>query len=133
MAGDDPVRSTWSEDEQAPAAGHEPDTSRSGGDPGYLTVTGQAAGEDGSVAAIIGGLPAVGGSARIPAPRWTSAAPAWLRSRAAHPARPAARTRAAAESRPAEDGPGHDSAPGACPRGVPETSGRPGTPGTVAA
>ena len=32
-------------------------------DPGYLTETGQAAGEDGSVAPIIGGLPAVEGSA----------------------------------------------------------------------
>jgi hypothetical protein len=30
---------------------------------GYLTETGQAAGEDGSVAPIIGGLPAVEGSA----------------------------------------------------------------------
>ena len=33
------------------------------GDPGYLTETGQAAGEDGSVVPIIGGLPAVEGSA----------------------------------------------------------------------
>jgi hypothetical protein len=32
-------------------------------DPGYLTGTGQAAGEDGSVAPVIGGLPAVEGSA----------------------------------------------------------------------
>jgi hypothetical protein len=32
-------------------------------DPGYLTETGEAAGEDGSVAPIIGGLPAVEGSA----------------------------------------------------------------------
>jgi hypothetical protein len=43
--------------------GHEPDTSLSAEDPGYLTETGQAAGEDGSVAPIIGGLPAVEGSA----------------------------------------------------------------------
>jgi hypothetical protein len=63
MTGNDPIRSTWSEDEQAPAPGQEPDTSQSAGDPGYLTETGQAAGEDGSVAPIIGGLPAVEGSA----------------------------------------------------------------------
>jgi hypothetical protein len=41
----------------------EPDTAQQGEDPGYLTETGQAAGEDGSVAPIIGGLPAVEGSA----------------------------------------------------------------------
>jgi hypothetical protein len=33
-------------------------------DPGYLTETGQAAGEDGSTAPVIGGLPAVEGPAR---------------------------------------------------------------------
>ena len=32
-------------------------------DPGYLTETGQAVGEDGSVVPIIGGLPAAPGSA----------------------------------------------------------------------
>ena len=32
-------------------------------DPGYLTRTGEAVGEDGSVVPIIGGLPAVEGSA----------------------------------------------------------------------
>jgi hypothetical protein len=32
-------------------------------DPGYLTETGQAVGEDGSVVPIIGGLPAAEGSA----------------------------------------------------------------------
>jgi hypothetical protein len=63
MTGNDPARSTWSEDEPAPSPGQEPDTARSAGDPGYLTETGQAAGEDGSVAPIIGGLPAVEGSA----------------------------------------------------------------------
>jgi hypothetical protein len=63
MTGNDPTRSTWSEDEPAPLAGQEPDTAPSAGDPGYLTETGQAAGEDGSVAPIIGGLPAVEGSA----------------------------------------------------------------------
>jgi hypothetical protein len=63
MTGNDPIRSTWSEDKPAPPPGQEPDTSPSAGDPGYLTETGQAAGEDGSVAPIIGGLPAVEGSA----------------------------------------------------------------------
>ena len=41
----------------------EPGTSQPAEDPGYLTQTGEAAGEDGSVAPIIGGLPAVEGSA----------------------------------------------------------------------
>ena len=49
--------------------GHEPDTSLSAEDPGYLTETGQAAGEDGSVVPIIGGLPAVEG------PAWDIGAP----------------------------------------------------------
>ena len=39
-------------------------------DPGYLMETGEAAGEDGSVVPIIGGLPAVEGSA------WDIGAPA---------------------------------------------------------
>jgi hypothetical protein len=48
----------------------EPDTSRPAEDPGYLAETGEAAGEDGSVVPIIGGLPAVEGSAwDIGAPR----------------------------------------------------------------
>jgi hypothetical protein len=63
MTGNDPIRSTWSEDEPDPPPGQEPDPARSAGDPGYLTETGQAAGEDGSVAPVIGGLPAVEGSA----------------------------------------------------------------------
>ena len=52
---DDPARSIPPElqpAEQEPAE-----------DPGYLVETGQAVGEDGSVAPIIGGLPAVDGSA----------------------------------------------------------------------
>jgi hypothetical protein len=40
----------------------EPDASQPAEDPGYLIQTGEAAGEDGSVAPIIGGLPAVEGS-----------------------------------------------------------------------
>ena len=47
MANDDMTGSTPPEEE----------------DPGYLTRTGEAVGEDGSVAPIIGGLPAVEGSA----------------------------------------------------------------------
>ena len=64
MTGNDPVRSTWSEDGPAAVPGQEPGTSQPDGDPGYLTETGQAAGEDGLVAPVIGGLPAVEGSAR---------------------------------------------------------------------
>jgi hypothetical protein len=80
---------------------------------------GRQAGEDGSVAPIIGGLPAVEGSAWDIAPRWTSAARAWLPSWVAHQASPVARTHAA-ESRLAADRSGHDSAPAACAReGVP--------------
>jgi hypothetical protein len=53
------------DDGPAGSAPHEeePDTSQPGDDPGYLTQTGEAVGEDGSVVPIIGGLPAVEGSA----------------------------------------------------------------------
>jgi hypothetical protein len=55
MTGSDPTEPAWSEE---------------AGDPGYLTETGQAVGEDGSVVPIIGGLPAAEGSAwDIGAPR----------------------------------------------------------------
>ena len=54
MTENDPAGSAPREEEPA-APG--PDT-----EPGYLTETGEAAGEDGSVAPIIGGLPAVEGS-----------------------------------------------------------------------
>ena len=40
----------------------EPATSLPAEDPGYLTETGEAVGDDGSVVPIIGGLPAVEGS-----------------------------------------------------------------------
>jgi hypothetical protein len=40
----------------------EPAASRPAEDPGYLTETGEAVGDDGSVVPIIGGLPAVEGS-----------------------------------------------------------------------
>jgi hypothetical protein len=55
MTGNDPTSSGPYEEE--------PDTSPLAEDPGYLTETGQAVGEDGSVVPIIGGLPAVEGSA----------------------------------------------------------------------
>jgi hypothetical protein len=55
MTGSDPTEPAWSEE---------------AADPGYLTETGQAVGEDGSVVPIIGGLPAAEGSAwDIGAPR----------------------------------------------------------------
>jgi len=62
MTDNDPTRSTPTEEEPAPSPRQEPGTSRPAEDPGYLTETGQAVGEDGSVAPIIGGLPAVEGS-----------------------------------------------------------------------
>lgn len=63
MTDNDPTESTPPEKEPALSHRQEPDTSQPAEDPGYLTRTGEAAGEDGSVAAIIGGLPAVEGSA----------------------------------------------------------------------
>jgi hypothetical protein len=55
MTGSDPTRPASPEEE--------PGTSAPDEDPGYLTESGQAVGEDGSVVPIIGGLPAVEGSA----------------------------------------------------------------------
>ena len=70
MTDSDPTRSTPPAQESAPWPPQEPDTSQPAEDPGYLTETGQAVGEDGSVVPIIGGLPAVEGSA------WDIGAPA---------------------------------------------------------
>ena len=42
--------------------GEDPTDSLSAEDPGYLTETGEAVGDDGSVVPIIGGLPAAEGS-----------------------------------------------------------------------
>jgi hypothetical protein len=70
MTENDPTATTPPDEEPAPARQEEPGTSQAADDPGYLTETGEAAGEDGSVAPIIGGLPAVEGSAwDIGAPR----------------------------------------------------------------
>jgi hypothetical protein len=70
MTDNDPTRSTPTEEEPTPSPRQEPGTSQPAEDPGYLTETGQAVGEDGSVAPIIGGLPAVEGSS------WDIGAPA---------------------------------------------------------
>jgi hypothetical protein len=63
MTGTDQGGSTPREEEPEGAAGYEPEAAGSDDDPQYLTETGQAVGEDGSVVPIIGGLPAVEGSA----------------------------------------------------------------------
>ncbi|MGH3150522.1 MAG: hypothetical protein ACRDOB_07315 [Streptosporangiaceae bacterium] len=55
--------SSTPEEEPALSRQQELGTSQPGEDPGYLTRMGEAAAEDGSVAPIIGGLPAVEGSA----------------------------------------------------------------------
>ncbi|HEX7162765.1 MAG TPA: hypothetical protein VF223_16200 [Trebonia sp.] len=70
MTSDDALGSPPSGDGPALSPEQEPDTSGPDEDPGYLTRTGEAVGDDGSVAAIIGGLPAVEGSA------WDTGAPA---------------------------------------------------------
>jgi hypothetical protein len=62
MTDNDPTNPTPSEEESAPWLQQEPDVPTLAEEPGYLTETGQAVGEDGSVVPIIGGLPAVAGS-----------------------------------------------------------------------
>jgi hypothetical protein len=70
MTENDPNGSTPPDEEPALSGQEEPGTFQPAEDPGYLTETGEAVGEDGSVAPIIGGLPAVEGSAwDIGAPR----------------------------------------------------------------
>jgi hypothetical protein len=54
-------RSAAPRDEAPQTPGHQPDASQAE-DPGYLIEAGEAVGDDGSVAPIIGGLPAVEGS-----------------------------------------------------------------------
>ena len=63
MTDNDPTGSTPPGEEPALSCQQDPDASQRAEDPGYLTVTGEAAAEDGSIAPIIGGLPAVEGSA----------------------------------------------------------------------
>jgi hypothetical protein len=70
MTGNDSSGVPPAEEEPALSRPREPESSQAPEDPGYLVETGEAAGEDGSVAPIIGGLPAVEGSAwDIGAPR----------------------------------------------------------------
>jgi hypothetical protein len=63
VTDNDPAGSIPSGQEPTLSRRPEPDASQPAEDPGYLTETGEAAGEDGSVVPIIGGLPAVEGSA----------------------------------------------------------------------
>jgi hypothetical protein len=56
--------------EENPAEPEPPELLEPADDPGYLLTTGEAVGEDGSIVPIIGGLPAVQGSA------WDIGAPA---------------------------------------------------------
>jgi hypothetical protein len=63
MTENDPTGSTTSDAEPALPGQQEPQTLEPAEDPGYLVRTGEAVGEDGSVAPIVGGLPAVEGSA----------------------------------------------------------------------
>jgi hypothetical protein len=63
MTDNDQAGSALPDQEPTLPRQQEPYASHPAEDPGYLTVTGEAAAEDGSVAPIIGGLPAVEGSA----------------------------------------------------------------------
>jgi hypothetical protein len=63
MTDNDAIGSTPPGEDPALSRHQEPGPVQPAEDPGYLTRTGEAAGEDGSVAPIIGGLPAVEGSA----------------------------------------------------------------------
>jgi hypothetical protein len=70
VTDNDSAGATPSEEEPTRARQQEPGTFQPDEDPGYLVETGEAADEDGSVVPIIGGLPAVEGSAwDIGAPR----------------------------------------------------------------
>ena len=75
---EEPLRQQGPARQEEPARQEAPPAPGPGEDPGYLTETGEAAAEDGSVAPIIGGLPAVEGSA------WDTGAP--LDERGAVPA-----------------------------------------------
>jgi hypothetical protein len=62
MTDNNPTGSTAPDEEPALPQQAEPEASPAE-DPGYLTETGEAVGDDGSVVPIIGGLPAAEGSA----------------------------------------------------------------------
>ena len=53
MTDSDPTRSTPPGEEPAPRPQPEPDAAQPAADPGYLTETGQAAAEDGSVRGLV--------------------------------------------------------------------------------
>ena len=63
MTDTDPAGPTPPEQDPPPPQPHQPGASEAAEDPGYLMQTGEAAGDDGTVVPIIGGLPAVEGSA----------------------------------------------------------------------
>jgi hypothetical protein len=63
MTDNDTFGSTSPDEDPASTDQQEPDVSQPAEDPGYLMRTGEAVGDDGSVVPIIGGLPAVEGSA----------------------------------------------------------------------
>ena len=63
MTDNHPPGSTPPESGQPVPGEEEPLGAEPAEDPGYLSETGEAVGEDGSVVPIIGGLPAVDGSA----------------------------------------------------------------------
>jgi hypothetical protein len=62
MTDNDPAGSAPGEEEPASSRPAEQPAEEPAEEPGYLIQTGEAAGEDGSVVPIIGGLPAVEGS-----------------------------------------------------------------------
>jgi hypothetical protein len=63
MTGNETGNETTGATPPAEGQGTEPNAPEPAEDPGYLTRTGEVAGEDGSVVPLIGGLPAVEGSA----------------------------------------------------------------------
>jgi hypothetical protein len=70
MTENDPTSPAVPGEQSSRSRQEEPDTSGLAGSPEYFAETGEAVGDDGSVVPIIGGLPAVEGSAwDIGAPR----------------------------------------------------------------
>lgn len=69
MTDSDPARPAPPDEDPALSLRPEPDAPEPAEDAGYLARTGEAASDDGAVAPIIGGLPAVQGSA------WDTGAP----------------------------------------------------------
>ena len=63
MTGNDATGPTPAGNDRDLPPQQEPDSPEPAEEPGYLTTTGEAVGDDGSVVPIVGGLPAVEGSA----------------------------------------------------------------------